>query len=194
MAMRREDLRVADVDRGFVADRLKSALDEGRLSLSEYDERLGLTYAAKTYGDLDKIIEDLPTVVPPQKGQIAPVEAPGSPPAQGAAAAPAVPAAAPAQGAGRRPVAKWLVAIWQVWFIAVSINVVIWLLVSLSAGDPVYFWPMWVGGPWGAVLAATTFSTLLTGEVPNHHGKRDHREMRRAARDERRARRRGYMA
>jgi hypothetical protein len=29
-------------------------------------------------------------------------------------------------------------------------------LVSVSAGEPIYFWPMWVAGPWGAVLLATT--------------------------------------
>jgi hypothetical protein len=38
----------------------------------------------------------------------------------------------------------------------VSINLAIWLLVSVSNGNPVYFWPMWVAGPWGAVLLVGT--------------------------------------
>jgi hypothetical protein len=30
------------------------------------------------------------------------------------------------------------------------VNLVIWFLVSVSTGDPAYFWPMWVAGPWAA--------------------------------------------
>ena len=40
VAERREELRAADSDRQFVAERLQAALNEGRLNLSEYDERL----------------------------------------------------------------------------------------------------------------------------------------------------------
>jgi hypothetical protein len=47
--------------------------------------------------------------------------------------------------------------------VAVSVNVVIWVLVSISAGDPAYFWPMWVAGPWGAVLVALTATRRWTG-------------------------------
>ena len=59
MAERREELRAADSDRQFVAERLQAALNEGRLTLSEYDERLEQTYAARTYGDLDRLLDDL---------------------------------------------------------------------------------------------------------------------------------------
>jgi Domain of unknown function (DUF1707) len=70
--MRREDMRAGDADRQAVADRLKRALDEGRLDLSEYDERLQRAYAAKTFGDLDGLLTDLPTTAPPQHSQVAP--------------------------------------------------------------------------------------------------------------------------
>jgi Domain of unknown function (DUF1707) len=60
MAVRREDLRAADADRAFVAERLKAAFDEGRLSMSDYDERLQFAYKATTYGDLDRVLADLP--------------------------------------------------------------------------------------------------------------------------------------
>jgi hypothetical protein len=36
---------------------------------------------------------------------------------------------------------------------AVAINVVVWVLVSLTSGEFVYPWPLWVAGPPGAVLA-----------------------------------------
>ena len=54
-------------------------------------------------------------------------------------------------------------AAWGAWVLAVSVNLVIWLLVSLSARDLVYFWPAWVAGPWGAVLLT---STLARGGCP----------------------------
>jgi Domain of unknown function (DUF1707) len=153
----REELRAADVDRAFVAERLKGALDEGRLSLSEYDERLQQTYAAKTYGDLDRVLADLPRPAPPQASQIVPAAAPASPP---------VPGAAPVPAQDDRAVPRWLAHIWRAWLIAVSVNVVIWLLISISSNNPPYFWPMWVAGPWGAVLLAITVSGLMRGE---HH-------------------------
>jgi hypothetical protein len=60
------DVRVADTDRQAAADRLKTALDEGRLPLLEYDHRLGLAYAAVTYRDLSDLLADLPKPVPPK--------------------------------------------------------------------------------------------------------------------------------
>jgi hypothetical protein len=34
----------------------------------------------------------------------------------------------------------------------VSVNVVVWVLVSGTTGHLIYPWPVWVAGPWGAVL------------------------------------------
>ncbi|MBD0292237.1 MAG: DUF1707 and DUF2154 domain-containing protein [Jiangellaceae bacterium] len=54
------DLRCSDVDRDRVAEALRQAAGEGRLTLSELEERLAATFAARTYGDLEPITEDLP--------------------------------------------------------------------------------------------------------------------------------------
>jgi DUF1707 SHOCT-like domain len=54
------DLRAADADREQVAAVLREAAAEGRLDLSELDERLSRVYAAKTYGELEPLIGDLP--------------------------------------------------------------------------------------------------------------------------------------
>jgi hypothetical protein len=43
-----------------------------------------------------------------------------------------------------------------VWATTVLINVVIWAIVSISSQELIYFWPIWVAGPWGAVLLVTT--------------------------------------
>src|SRR5688572_7960155 len=63
MAGRLTDLRAGDVDRAFLAERLKKALDEGRLTLAEYDERVARIHTARTYGELDQVVADLPSVI-----------------------------------------------------------------------------------------------------------------------------------
>jgi hypothetical protein len=143
VTQRRDELRAADVDRAFVADLLKKAVDEGRLSLSEYDERLQRTYQARTYGDLDQVIGDLPR--PSRRGAVMP-------------AASAVPVSPEADRWTPKPARDpdWLRRIWSVWAIAVAVNVAIWLIVIVTTGDWVYPWPLWVAGPWGAVLLVTT--------------------------------------
>jgi Domain of unknown function (DUF1707) len=53
-------LRVSDTDRHQVAEILREAAGEGRIDLTELDERLEATYAAKTYADLVPLTADLP--------------------------------------------------------------------------------------------------------------------------------------
>jgi hypothetical protein len=57
-------MRISDADRHRVAEVLREAAGEGRLDLDELDERLGLTFAAKTYADLVPITADLHVVHP----------------------------------------------------------------------------------------------------------------------------------
>ena len=52
-------MRISDADRHRVAEVLREAAGEGRLDLDELDERLELTFAAKTYADLVPITADL---------------------------------------------------------------------------------------------------------------------------------------
>ncbi len=54
------DLRCSDKDRERVAEALREAAGEGRLTLSELEERLDATFKARTYGDLQPITHDLP--------------------------------------------------------------------------------------------------------------------------------------
>jgi len=53
-------LRISDADRHQVAEVLREAAGEGRIDLTELDERLEATYAARTYADLVPITFDLP--------------------------------------------------------------------------------------------------------------------------------------
>jgi hypothetical protein len=54
------DLRCSDKDRERVAEALREAAGDGRLTLSELEERLEATFKARTYGDLQPITRDLP--------------------------------------------------------------------------------------------------------------------------------------
>ena len=54
------ELRAADADRERVVDRLRASAGEGRLDHAELEERLGSAFAAKTVGELQSLVEDLP--------------------------------------------------------------------------------------------------------------------------------------
>ncbi|MDN3350986.1 DUF1707 domain-containing protein [Actinomadura sp. DC4] len=53
-------MRASDADRDRVADQLREALAEGRLTADEHAERLDAAYQAKTYAELAPIVHDLP--------------------------------------------------------------------------------------------------------------------------------------
>jgi Domain of unknown function (DUF1707) len=57
-------LRVSDAEREHTADVLRRAAGEGRLTIEELDDRLTAAYAARTYGELAAITEDLPEAGP----------------------------------------------------------------------------------------------------------------------------------
>jgi hypothetical protein len=57
---RRATLRASDADREHVAERLRNATAEGRLLAHELEERLGAVFSARTYGELDAVVADLP--------------------------------------------------------------------------------------------------------------------------------------
>jgi hypothetical protein len=52
-------LRASDSDRERVAERLRRATAEGRLSAEELEERLDVLFAARTFGELDPLLSDL---------------------------------------------------------------------------------------------------------------------------------------
>jgi Domain of unknown function (DUF1707) len=71
---RHSSLRAADADRDAVADRLRRATLEGRLEPDELEERLDAAFRARTYGELDALVRDLPgTPVARPRAQTVPV-------------------------------------------------------------------------------------------------------------------------
>ena len=177
-------LRAGDADRERVAELLRLALEEGRLNLYEYDERLREAYAAKTFSDLDHLLEDLPVPGSFAGSQLVPTSASGLTPSR------------PRRQVGpdgRYPnaVRGWLAETWEPWARANGICVAIWGATSAINADPLYFWPGWVAGPWGAVLLVQTVAGLLRGEPQRWAGriarKEAEREVRRLAKNAKRS-------
>jgi hypothetical protein len=170
--MGRDEMRAADADRQAVADQLKAALDEGRLDLHEYDERLQQAYAAKTYGDLHPLLSDLPAAA-------LPVPAPRRP---SDSIATAGVGASDAQLARR-----WVLEVWSSWIPVVGITTVIWLISSIASSELLGFWPVWVAGPWGAVLVFVTLAGLASGEPRKQAEKKARKEQAKQLKRERKA-------
>ncbi|WP_373313098.1 DUF1707 SHOCT-like domain-containing protein [Streptomyces morookaense] len=53
-------MRASDADRDRVADILREALAEGRLTAEEHGERIAAVYQARTVGELEPLVHDLP--------------------------------------------------------------------------------------------------------------------------------------
>ena len=145
---RLETFRAADTDRQKIADQLKSALDEGRLSLHEYDDRVGQAYAARTYADLLVLVDDLPRA------------------GVSAAEVTAKHEAAARRAARRMPTA--LVVLWTIWGAITAVNLVVFALVAISVSGHVYPWPVWMLVP-GAALGAVTVGVQSIRSRPGAH-------------------------
>jgi hypothetical protein len=148
----RDGLRAADVDREFVAERLRDALNEGRLTLTEYDDRIKDAYAARTYGDLKGLLSDLPAPAPASGSQVAP--AGSTLPSMGTAAQ-----ARPA-GPPRGTTGQWVMSELGQWLTLSIIVTAIWLI----SGTDHYFWPVWVIGPIGVIKLIHVVNGLASGE------------------------------
>ncbi len=61
LAPDRRNLRVSHEDRDQVAEQLRVAAGDGRLTADELDERLETALTARTYGELEVLLTDLPS-------------------------------------------------------------------------------------------------------------------------------------
>jgi hypothetical protein len=133
-------IRAADADRDRAAEALREHHAAGRLSIEEFQERLDRVYEAKTLGELDALMSDLPAIdlyqLPIPAGQRF------------------IPPRPPAPRSHGRMSPAWRAA-WAGWASVSLLCVVIWLItVGVSSGGTAYLWPVWVAGPLGAVLLA----------------------------------------
>jgi hypothetical protein len=57
-------VRASDEEREHTATQLREHCQRGRLSVDELDERLSVAFAARTHGELDALLGDLPAHAP----------------------------------------------------------------------------------------------------------------------------------
>ena len=65
-------LRVSYEDRDRVAEQLRVAAGDGRLSAEELDERLEIALTARTYAELARVTRDLPSAAGDRAGRPGP--------------------------------------------------------------------------------------------------------------------------
>jgi hypothetical protein len=159
-------IRASDADRDRTAALLREHHAAGRLTAEEFNERLDKVYAAKTLGDLDQLLSDLPGIdlydLPDRT-----VDRRG----QRSFGLPWL--LAPRASGGLSP--AWRAACGS-WATVSLVAFLAWLL----SGHPGSAWFLWVAGIYGLVLCGRWVS----------HGSPHRDPGRRQGRDERRRRRR----
>ncbi|MFI5718283.1 DUF1707 domain-containing protein [Nocardia sp. NPDC051750] len=128
-------IRASDAERDRFVRELSRHLGDGRIDLAEYDQRVAQVYRSATREELQGVLADLPALKP---------------------------ATGPASASRSR------FPIWQriegsAWLGVGVLVLMIWAAISLGAGSFTYFWPIWVIGPWGTVLALRAATGIEAG-------------------------------
>jgi Domain of unknown function (DUF1707) len=153
-------IRASDADRDRTAAALREHLAAGRLTTEEFDERLDKTYAAKTLGELDELMADLPRTGPEQPADVSLHRAGSSPPGQRSGGS--------IEAGGGRFSPAWRAA-WGSWLGISLVFFVIWLLSGATGG----LWFLWVP----ALLGVGLLGRWISG-APARSGRRSGRPRR----------------
>jgi hypothetical protein len=145
------NIRASDADRDRVATLLREHHAAGRLTAQEFSDRLDKAFAGRTIGDLDELLKDLPGIDLYRLPDASLMRQPRQVQRRGR------------RGGGHGSSAAWRAA-WGSWFTVALILFVIWIL---SGGG--YVWPLWVVGPWGAVLAGSWITTMAVRGGSSQH-------------------------
>ena len=82
-----------------------------------------------------------------------------------------------------------MIALWSGWVSTTALLFVIWAL----GGAHGFPWPLWVAGPWAAVMLGKTMHAIASGDPAGYAHAEGHRDrQRREDRWQRRAERRRY--
>ena len=128
------ELRAGDADRDRVIAVLTESYTEGRLTNDEFQLRVDSAHAARTFGELDALVDDLPRANTE-------VEVPEN------------------NTVSRPRRRKDLRAGWVSWLgVGIMVNVIWGATWITQGGGAPYYWPIWVMGPWGAGILIATMS------------------------------------
>jgi hypothetical protein len=156
-------LRASDDDRKQITDALQAHYVAGRLSSLELEERVEQALAAKTVGDLDVLMADLPSLQTPPAA-----DADRNERRHGRRARREQRERRRGGGGARAGLAAHATS----YVLVMAMLVVIWLL---TAGEHAYFWPVWPMFGWGIGLASHAFGVLrrpATSDEPAAYGGR----------------------
>jgi hypothetical protein len=135
-------MRASDADRERAATLLREHHAAGRLTVDEFGERVEQVFAAKTIGQLDALLADLPAI------DLYQLPAAGIRPARRGKGG---------QGLNRRgdPASfPQRVATWMTWTAASGLLLVIWLGVAIVTGGAAWLpWFLLIVIPWGLTIA-----------------------------------------
>jgi Domain of unknown function (DUF1707) len=131
------NIRASDADRDRIVTALRENLADGRLTTEEFDERLDKALAAKTLGELEDLMADLPSTDISQRADPSLDRAEGNPPSRRDRSCPA-----------RRPA-------WGVLFTLGVLVLVIWLISGAHASLS-FLWVV-------AALAVLMIARRVTG-------------------------------
>lgn len=140
-------IRASDADRERTATLLREHHAEGRLTAEEFNDRVDRALAAKTIGELDALLADLPGI------DLYRLPAAGIRPAP-----PGVRRPRSHHGAMDRrspgPVSSSRIATWAAWAAISALLFVAWLGLGLVTGGAAWVpWFLLVVVPWGMVIA-----------------------------------------
>jgi len=137
-------LRASDADRERTAELLREHHAVGRLSAEEFNDRVERVFSARTLGDLDALLSDLPAIDLYQlpSASIRPARRRGSGPRGPGLRRPADDALMPARTAP-----------WITWAAVSALLVVIWVALGILVGGVAWFpWFGLVMIPWRLAL------------------------------------------
>jgi hypothetical protein len=149
---RRASLRASDADREQIVAALRQHHGDGRLTVSEFTERMSLAYEAKTLGDLEGLTTDLPPLPPPPPERPDPVRV------------------------NRGRFYQHLLT----YTCVNGFMVLLWVVASVFTGRLLFFWPVWTLLGWGLALgshAIRAFGPQVEASFgERHRGASDHRQ------------------
>jgi hypothetical protein len=139
-------MRASDADRERTVTLLREHHAEGRLTADEFSDRVDRALAAKTIGELDALLADLPGI------DLYRLPAAGIRPAPPGALRPRSGGAVDRRSAGA--VSPQRVATWAAWAAISALLFVTWLGLGLASGGAAWVpWFLLVVVPWGMVIA-----------------------------------------
>lgn len=139
----RPELRISDAEREAAVVQLRDHAGEGRLDVEELSERLDGAYTARTRGDLDALLGDLPRLTPGQR--------------QAQPAGVARPTRLGGARGSHRPRDREEALSHIATYVGVCLLLVgIWFVTGAE-----YFWPIWPILGWGVGVVSHTVPVLM---------------------------------